>query len=851
MSMNTPQGQIVQTTPINQFLELQNFSTEQYLLAINNIAQGDGARISLQNLISSTVSSDVGNLLEIGSDGKLSVKSGAFNLDNGWLIPPTVTINWSENLLTATNGVFYFNGVQYSALSSFTVSDVPTDVGISYLYYNFSTEQFEWSDGYPVVDPTTQIANIVAVINFNDGSRFALNAWSYGGISKNLSNYLNASLGMILISGGNVTNVSVGNSSQRKPLVSQANIGLCDFNQDIPAIISENNYLQVYKNGSDLTFKSEQSEIVPLADSTNNPQYLGGGGSLTNLEADKFMNVWMVALPLADKTPYTTNYLFVVGDTQYDNLASAKAANPDNDTTISFLPTFFERFFVSVRFTLTYDGSDFNIADYANISLASGGGTGGSSGSGSSFNREPGEVVLVNASNSYVPTNMLYADGSTYSVNQFPAFYKEWLKPTGEEEKEIAYIQETSPTGITATSGWSDPNNAFDKNNQTYAICGTSTDYIEWDLGEELNIKGFTAHGQWTSSSRACNVALFSVNTEGEETLIANGTGASSTPVNYTSTATFDTVKTSKLRFKLIAGEDGEPISKSPTQIWQINITATKTIKAPTGGKLETCTFEEFNQSVAQTGECWKWGLDTATETFRVPKINDIVIRGIADSVPAKGNGMTMGFTDGENYGSMYGSGSSYAYTSWDNGLYGKSVGTVVSETTSWRNNKARGLTTDPTKSGIVAVTENALVTQTIKHFVVVATGSINQSEMDWSAWASSLANKLNTDHSNDTKPYIIETYVNGKSGYIVYSNGFCQQWGYLVEPLSSTGTISLLKNYKDTNYFVIAPIEGSDSDACFVANVTSRKTSNFKFYNNYTPYANRDIAWMAFGYIN
>ena len=43
MSMNTPVGQIQQTSPIKNFKELSKVDLEQYLLGINNISQGDGS----------------------------------------------------------------------------------------------------------------------------------------------------------------------------------------------------------------------------------------------------------------------------------------------------------------------------------------------------------------------------------------------------------------------------------------------------------------------------------------------------------------------------------------------------------------------------------------------------------------------------------------------------------------------------------------------------------------------------------------------------------------------------------------------------------------------------------------
>ena len=270
------------------------------------------------------------------------------------------------------------------------------------------------------------------------------------------------------------------------------------------------------------------------------------------------------------------------------------------------------------------------------------------------------------------------------------------------------------------------------------------------------------------------------------------------------------------------------------------------------GGRIETCTFEEFNQSVAQTGECWLWGLDTATEKFRVPKIKDIVVRGSANSVPAKGNGKGMVITDGTTEATLMwpsGGNQGHAVSTVNN------VGDNIGTSTTWdysgiNTNKVVGLTTDPTKSGIVTDTSDLLVTQTIKHFVVVATGSINQSEMDWSAWASGLDSKVNVSDMVEI-PAIIDTYTNGANGYIVYSNGLCEQWGKSVEPMSTSVSISLLKNYKDTNYFVVATISGSNSKTTGATNVTSKTISSFNTESNYTAYANRDIDWFTTGYIS
>lgn len=586
MSMNTPLGQVVQTTPIKQFTELTSFDVQQYLLAINNIAQGDGARISLQNLINSSISSDAGNLLEVGQDGKLSVKSGAFSLDNGWLIAPSVSVNWTENTLTSIDGEFYLNGVLYPSLSTFTVTNVPTTIGANYLYYNFSTEQFEWSVGYPAVEPTVQIANIVAIINFDSGNRFALNTWSYGGITKNLADYLDSAIGMILASGGIISNVTIDSPTMRYPLISQANIASANFSQDISAITTQDNYLQVYNSAGTLNFIGNQSEIVPLSGGTDNPQYISSStGSLTNLAADKFMNVWMVALPLAAQNPYTTDYVFVTGDMQYDDLATAQSANFNDDYTISLMKTLFERFFVAYRFTLTFNGTMFTIADYKSVSynVGEGSGTGGgSTGAGMPI----GTIITSNASSSYTPENTVYTDGTEYTEAQF-----------------------------------------------------------------------------------------------------------------------------------------------------------TKTYSLLESGQLESCTYEEYENSITQTGECWICALDTANQKFKVPTIKDIVVRGIKDTIEVEyGNGVKR--STGEDVSGQPVDVAAFGPVSGGNATLMYSDVANVS---------VYGYSSELGNSALQADTQGSLITQTIRHYYVIATGSINQSEMDWSQWASSLQGKANTDLSNLT----------------------------------------------------------------------------------------------------
>lgn len=98
--------------------------------------------------------------------------------------------------------------------------------------------------------------------------------------------------------------------------------------------------------------------------------------------------------------------------------------------------------------------------------------------------------------------------------------------------------------------------------------------------------------------------------------------------------------------------------------------------------------------------------------------------------------------------------------------------------------------------------------------------------------------------------PYITETYVNGTSGYLVYSNGFCEQWGVQNAAGDNNTTFTLLKPYKDTNYMINATLRNSSfpikEDAALGAIPNS--TSQFILRNGSG--SARDIQWRTLGYI-
>lgn len=258
------------------------------------------------------------------------------------------------------------------------------------------------------------------------------------------------------------------------------------------------------------------------------------------------------------------------------------------------------------------------------------------------------------------------------------------------------------------------------------------------------------------------------------------------------------------------------------------------------GGRLNTCTYSQYQSDIDTYGKCGKWALDTENGKFKTPYIPD-------------GTHIQQAMTDGE-LGKSYNAGLpnitsgnlGYVRSGRDVDGSGALINTGKGQFAEGANvNQGWSGTVnfDASRSNPIYGAADTVQTEAIslRYFVVVATGSIKQSEMDWSAWASSLQGKANVDLSNCTKPYITETYVNGTSGYRVWSDGYCEQWGRIIVGLDASVWVTFLKPFMNASYYANwiscngETHNGEGTRAC-----TNLTTTSMRIYNG------QDCAMLA-----
>lgn len=231
---------------------------------------------------------------------------------------------------------------------------------------------------------------------------------------------------------------------------------------------------------------------------------------------------------------------------------------------------------------------------------------------------------------------------------------------------------------------------------------------------------------------------------------------------------------------------------------------------ADDGHKVVLADQETIVQNIyGENGCAWYYILDTVNVRFKLPIVNPSKEELItANSLPVIGNGTTIGLTNGTNTGGL--AASSYVYAKVDK--YGTPVGTTIGSGTNLSNTV--GLTTEADKSGMIADLSNQTTVFSGKKYLYFYVGNFSQSAIEQTAGLNSSLFNSKVDLANGVSQadvdYIIESYRNGTEWYRVYKSGWCEQGGYKTSSSSNSTweTITLLKNYIDTNYHVSVTYE-------------------------------------------
>ena len=206
------------------------------------------------------------------------------------------------------------------------------------------------------------------------------------------------------------------------------------------------------------------------------------------------------------------------------------------------------------------------------------------------------------------------------------------------------------------------------------------------------------------------------------------------------------------------------------------------------------CTEAEWQQSYTDYGVCGKFVYDSTNNTVRLPNITGIIegttdVSALGDLVEAGLPNITGTVTLVNGGGAASGA---FTYGSWGNHINAQVVG---------GNN---GFSFDASDSSSIYGNSSTVQPQSIKilYYIVIASSTKTDIQVDIDEIATDLNGKADVDLSNvpTSKGILTESYINGTSWYRVYSDGWCEQGGQA----TISQSISLLKNYSDTNYTAV-----------------------------------------------
>lgn len=208
-----------------------------------------------------------------------------------------------------------------------------------------------------------------------------------------------------------------------------------------------------------------------------------------------------------------------------------------------------------------------------------------------------------------------------------------------------------------------------------------------------------------------------------------------------------------------------------------------------------------------ESGVAWYYILDTANQRFKLPRENP-AREELIQVIRAKGNGITLGWTDGSNNAGSSKMADNNALTPPVN-AYGYSVGTSLSSSSTLQSNTSLGITTDSTKSGIVSSMTDSTSVYKGKKYLYFYVGQFSESATEQTAGLNTelFNGKADRDLNNVSSgiDFVVESKYptpEDPTWYKLYRSRWVEQGGLkTASGTSGTVTVSLLKEMASTNY--------------------------------------------------
>lgn len=283
-----------------------------------------------------------------------------------------------------------------------------------------------------------------------------------------------------------------------------------------------------------------------------------------------------------------------------------------------------------------------------------------------------------------------------------------------------------------------------------------------------------------------------------------------------------------------------------------------------------TCWTDEatWQASVTTYGECGKFVYDSVNNTLRLPKLSSFIqATTIANELGTLVEAGAPNIIADSNYASNYGL--------LDNGQAGATptgafkFGVQTANRLSLQSGLGAHLSFDASLSNPIYGNSSTIQPQAIKYYFYIVVGTVSKTDIqiDIDNVMADLALKADTDLSNATPTSafatilnnvgirtVVESYVNGQSGYRVYSDGFCEQWGTAQTVNDALSTANFLKNFRDTNYHVninFTTVLTNNFTSIGFVNQNLKTVSSFQFTCNSYPANNPQIYWFACGFVS